>query len=65
MFNRHGVVYVAIGGVSGMLHGAINHVTHDVDMMVRARYEKMERIVTALTELGVDVQGRSNRTGLL
>ena len=57
VFNRHGVAYIAIGGVSGMLHGAIHYVTQDVDMMVRAGNDNMERIVAALTELGVDVEG--------
>ena len=57
VFNRHGVSYIAIGGISGMLHGAIHYVTQDVDMMVRAGNDNMERIVAALTELGVDVEG--------
>ena len=40
-----------------MLHGAIHYITQDVDMMVRAGNDNMERIVAALTELGVDVEG--------
>lgn len=55
VFNRHGVAYIAIGGVSGMLHGAIHYVTQDVDMMVQASHENLQRIVTALLELGVDI----------
>ena len=57
VFNRHGVAYVAIGGVSGMLHGATHYVTQDVDVMVRGSSENLSRIIAALTELGVDVEG--------
>ena len=56
VFNRHGVAYVAIGGISGMLHGAIHYITQDVDMMVRAGNDNLERIVVALTELGLEVE---------
>lgn len=55
VFNRHGVAYVTIGGVSGMLHGAIHYITQDVDMMVQRSQENLHRIVAALIELGVDL----------
>ena len=55
VFNRHGVSYIAVGGVSGFLHGMIHYVTQDVDMMVRSSRENLERILSALTELGADV----------
>jgi hypothetical protein len=55
VFNRHGVAYIAIGGVSGMLHGAIHYVTQDVHMMVRDSAENLQRIVAALVELEVDI----------
>ncbi len=55
VFNRCGVSYVAIGGVSGMLHGAVYYVTQDVDMMVQATLENIQRVVAALIELGVTV----------
>jgi hypothetical protein len=55
VFNRHGVAYIAIGGVSGMLHGAIHYVTQDVDVMVQGNRENLERIVAALLELGVTI----------
>ncbi len=35
VFNRHGVSYIAIGGVSGFLHGMVDYVTQDVDMLVQ------------------------------
>jgi sugar phosphate isomerase/epimerase len=55
VFNRHGVSYIAIGGVSGFLHGMVDYVTQDVDMMVRSSRENRERIISALAELGADV----------
>ena len=55
VFNRHGVSYLAIGGVSGFLHGMVFYVTQDVDMMVRSGRENLERILRALGELGADV----------
>ena len=51
VFNRHGVSYIAIGGVSGLLHGMIHYVTQDVDMMVRSSRENLERILSARTDL--------------
>lgn len=36
-----------------MLHGAVHYVTQDVDLMVRAADDNLERIIAALTELGV------------
>lgn len=41
VFNRHGVSYIAIGGVSGFLHGVVDYVTQDVDMMVRSSRENL------------------------
>jgi sugar phosphate isomerase/epimerase len=55
VFNRHGVSYIAIGGVSGFLHGMVDYVTQDVDMMVRSSRENLQRIISALAELGADV----------
>ncbi len=55
VFNRRGVSYIAIGGVSGFLHGMVDYVTQDVDMMVRSSRENLERILSALAELGADV----------
>lgn len=56
-FNRHGVSYITIGGVSGFLHGMVHYVTQDVDMMVQSSHENAHRILSALGELGADVDG--------
>lgn len=55
VFKRHGVAYLAIGGVSGLLHGVVHYVTQDVDMMVRSTAENLELIIRALTELGATI----------
>jgi hypothetical protein len=56
-FNRHGVSYITIGGVSGFLHGMVHYVTQDVDVMVQASSENAQRILSALGELGADIDG--------
>jgi hypothetical protein len=55
--HRHGVAYLTIGGISGMLHGAVDYVTQDVDILVRASIENLERMMVALTDLGADIEG--------
>jgi hypothetical protein len=57
VFNRHGISYVAIGGVSGLLHGAVEHVTQDVDVMVASTRQNLQLIIDALTELGAEFDG--------
>ena len=57
VFLRHGVRYVAIGGVSGLLHGAVEYLTVDVDVLVRSDQENLDRVVAALTELGASSAG--------
>ncbi len=55
VFNRHGVSYLTIGGISGLLHGMVHYVTQDVDMLVLSSRENAERILRALNELGAEV----------
>lgn len=57
MFNRHGISYVAIGGVSGLLHGAVEHMTQDVDVMVASTRRNLQLVIDALTELGAEFDG--------
>ncbi len=54
-FNRHGIAYLAIGGVSGFLHGMVEYVTQDVDMMVKSSKENLQLILGALAELGASI----------
>jgi hypothetical protein len=55
IFNRHGIAYIAIGGVSGLLHGMVHYVTQDVDMMVKSTKVNLELVIKALSELGASV----------
>jgi hypothetical protein len=48
VFNRHGIAYIAIGGVSGLLHGMVHYVTQDVDMMVMSTKVNLELVIKAL-----------------
>jgi hypothetical protein len=51
-FNRYGIEYLAIGGISGFLYGMVEYVTQDVDMMVKSTRENLELVLDALAELG-------------
>ena len=48
--NRHGVIFVLIGGVAARLHGSIRK-TGDVDICPAPHAENVERLVHALREL--------------
>jgi hypothetical protein len=48
----HDVIYVVIGGTSGLLHGVVEHVTRDVDVLIRSDLENRDRLARALTDLG-------------
>ena len=52
--NRHGVLYVLIGGVAARLHGSIRK-TGDVDICPAPDAENAERLVQALKELGARI----------
>lgn len=46
----HGIAFILVGGLSGVLHGAPIH-THDVDIVHRRDPENVARLVALLTEL--------------
>lgn len=48
----HDVTYVVIGGTSALLHGALEHVTRDVDVLIRSDRHNRLRLAEALTDLG-------------
>lgn len=54
---RHGVLYVTIGGACGLLHGATEYLTQDVDVLARSDEENRRRLAGALTELGARIDG--------
>jgi hypothetical protein len=55
VLERHGVLYVTIGGACGLLHGASEYLTKDVDVMARSDQDNRRRLASALTELGAVV----------
>jgi hypothetical protein len=57
VLDRHAVRYVTIGGASGMLHGVVDYLTRDVDVLIRDDQENLARLAAALTELGAVSDG--------
>lgn len=53
---RHRVEYVLIGGVAGLMHGALRP-TQDVDILSRGGLENLTRLANALHELGARLGG--------
>lgn len=53
---RHGVDFVVVGGVAGFAHGS-NYPTYDLDVAYARGPANAERLVAALTELGVKLRG--------
>lgn len=48
---RHGVRYVLVGGVSGMLHGMTEYRTKDIDLLILDEAANRERLALAMNEL--------------
>lgn len=53
---RHGVDFVLIGGMAGFVHGS-SYPTYDLDVAYDRGRGNLERLVAALTELGVTLRG--------
>lgn len=51
----HGVEYVLVGGSALVIYGAIDRVTFDVDVVPARSRANLERLATALNELGARV----------
>jgi predicted nucleotidyltransferase len=58
---QHGVRYVLIGGISGLLHGMVRCQTRDVDLLVHDQTENRVRLAAALTELHAVPAGTDDR----
>ncbi len=63
VLNRHGVDYVVIGGYAATLH-ASPFATRDVDVTPRRTADNMERLVSALRDLGARVLTDSEPAGV-
>lgn len=55
---RHGVDFVLIGGMAGVVRGS-SHVTYDLDVAYSRDAANLERLVEALEEIGVSLRGAS------
>jgi hypothetical protein len=53
---RHGVEYVTVGGVAIQAHGA-QRLTRDLDVVIAASSENMERLAAALAEVDARILG--------
>jgi hypothetical protein len=56
VFERHGVKFVVIGGLAGVLHGS-SYATYDLDLAYERSNENLERLAAALRELGATLRG--------
>jgi hypothetical protein len=53
---EHGVDFVVVGGLAGMAHGS-RYPTNDMDVAYERGRENLERLATALRELGATLRG--------
>jgi tRNA nucleotidyltransferase/poly(A) polymerase len=58
-FQRHEVRYVVIGGVASVLYG-VPRATFDLDILIEATHENVQRLLTALTEAGFGTATMTN-----
>jgi hypothetical protein len=56
LLDRHGVDFVVIGGIAGIVHGSA-HPTFDFDVVYARDRQNLKRMAAALTELGVTRRG--------
>jgi predicted nucleotidyltransferase len=53
---KHGVDFVVIGGLAGLVHGSA-YPTFDLDVAYSRAHQNLERLVETLEELGVTLRG--------
>ena len=53
---RHGVDFVVVGGMAGIAHGS-SYPSYDLDIAYSRDRANLERLVAALTEIGVTLRG--------
>jgi hypothetical protein len=54
--DRHGVDFIVIGGIAGIIHGSA-YPTYDFDVLYARDERNLERMAAALLELGVTLRG--------
>ena len=57
VLDRYGVLYVTIGGACGLLYGATEYLTQDVDVLARSDEDNRRRLAGASIELGARADG--------
>lgn len=55
VFVSHGVDFLIVGGVAGQLHGA-ERTTKDLDAVVQYGRDNLQRVVSAMRELGARIR---------
>jgi hypothetical protein len=53
---KHGVDFVVVGGMAGTVHGS-SYPSYDLDIAYARDRANLERLVAALTEIGVTLRG--------
>lgn len=56
VLTRHGVEFVVVGGLAGLVHGSA-YPTFDLDVVYSRARPNLERMVVVLEELGVTLRG--------
>ena len=56
ILEQHDVEYVVVGGLAGLAHGSL-YPTHDTDIAYERSASNLERLATALAELGATLRG--------
>jgi predicted nucleotidyltransferase len=54
--DRHGVEFIVIGGVAGLVHGS-SYPTYDLDIVYARDASNLKRLAAALAEIGVTLRG--------
>lgn len=63
VLGRHGVELVVVGGLAAALHG-VPYVTFDIDVTPEPSRQNLDRLSTALTELGARIRTQDEPEGL-
>ncbi|RKY25103.1 MAG: hypothetical protein DRP62_02140 [Planctomycetota bacterium] len=64
LFQQHEVKYVVIGGIASVLHG-VPRATFDLDILIEATAENVQRLLTALENAGFATATMTNTEDVL
>jgi hypothetical protein len=64
LFQQHEVKYVVIGGIASVLHG-VPRATFDLDILIEATTENVQRLLTALENAGFATATMTNLKDVL